>query len=142
MQLLTKKLHPNAIIPKRANPTDAGLDLYSIEDVVVPAGEVRLVGTGIAVAIPAEFEGQVRSRSGLAAKNSVFVLNSPGTIDSGYRGELKVILANFGNSDYEVKIGDRIAQLIIAPIVLAEPTAVLDLDSTDRAEGGFGSSGK
>ena len=101
-----------------------------------------MVSTGLYLEIPPGHEGQVRSRSGLAAKQGVFVLNSPGTIDSDYRGEVKVILANMGQSEYSVSIGDRIAQLIICPIIQAKFVNNEDMSSTARGAGGFGSTGK
>lgn len=128
-------------IPEYADNGSSGCDLKAIQSVFIPAKEVRLVRTGLYVAIPEGYEAQVRSRSGLALKNQIFVINSPGTIDSSYRGEIGVILANFGNTGFLVEEEARIAQLVIAPVVKANFVEVLELDSTERGEGGFGHSG-
>lgn len=118
----------------------AGCDIKSSAALVIPPGESSVVPTGLFLEIPQGYEGQVRSRSGLAAKNGVFVLNSPGTIDSDYRGEIKVILANMGPDPFPIFIGDRIAQLVIAPVtqVTFEES---DFTQTSRGAGGFGSTG-
>lgn len=136
-----KKLVPHAVIPKRGSVEAAGLDLVAAEDTVIDRGCRSFVSTGLAIAIATGFEGQVRPRSGLAAKNGVTVLNTPGTIDSDYRGELKVILVNTSNIPFFVKKGDRIAQLVIAPVVLCDPVEVEEFDETERGEKGFGSTG-
>jgi dUTP pyrophosphatase len=136
-----KRLVPEAVLPAYAHPGDAGMDLCSVESLVIPAGGRSLVRTGLKMALPAGYEAQVRPRSGLALKRGVTVLNTPGTIDEGYRGEVGVILANFGNEDFSVEIGDRIAQMVIAPVVRAEIVEADELDATDRGEGGFGSTG-
>lgn len=136
-----KRLVPEAVLPAYAHPGDAGMDLCSVETLVIPAGGRSLVRTGLKMALPAGYEAQVRPRSGLALKRGVTVLNTPGTIDEGYRGEVGVILANFGNEDFSVEIGDRIAQMVIAPVVRAEIVEADELDATDRGEGGFGSTG-
>lgn len=133
-----------AAVPVYASQGASGADLAAAEDMVIPAGEVRMVPTGLSVQIPVGFEIQVRSRSGLAAKEQVFVLNSPGTVDSDYRGEVKVILANFGTKPYEVKKGARIAQAVLCPVYQAmfEPVETRDeLEETERGTGGFGSTG-
>lgn len=132
-----EKLHEEAIIPHYQTIGSAGLDLHSIEAAIIEPGKWALVGTGLRINLPGGTEGQVRSRSGLAAKNGVFVLNSPGTIDEDYRGEIKVILYNANDSTFSVEKGDRIAQLVIAPVYkLAGHT----LDNT-REDNGFGSTG-
>lgn len=132
-----EKLHEEAIIPHYQTIGSAGLDLHSIEAAIIEPGKWALVGTGLRINLPVGTEGQVRSRSGLAAKNGVFVLNSPGTIDEDYRGEIKVILYNANDSTFSVEKGDRIAQLVIAPVYkLAGHT----LDNT-REDNGFGSTG-
>ncbi|UQA57409.1 dUTP diphosphatase [Polyangium aurulentum] len=120
-----------------------GLDLCAAieEDVTIDNGERRLVPTGLAVAIPVGFEGQVRPRSGLALRHGVTVLNAPGTIDPDYRGELKVLLINHGGAPFVVRKGDRIAQLVICPVARAELVAVPALDETSRGAGGYGSTG-
>lgn len=128
--------------PKYATDGSAGCDLIANEDGTVPAGERVLVSTGLFVAIPRGFEGQVRPRSGLAYKNGVTVLNTPGTIDSDYRGEVKVILFNHGTGPFYFKKGDRIAQLVIMPVMRASFVRMEQLSSTERGEGGFGSTGK
>ena len=136
-----KKLYPNATVPVYAHPTDAGADLTAVKECTLQPGETVLVPTGIALAIPQGFEGQVRPRSGLAFKHQVTVLNSPGTIDSGYRGEVGVILINHGKQPFVVTVGMGIAQLVIAPVTQAQFTLMGDLDDTPRASGGFGSTG-
>jgi dUTP pyrophosphatase len=121
----------------------AGMDLLADveDDVVLCAGERRLVPTGLAVAIPRGFEGQVRPRSGLAHREGVTLLNTPGTIDADYRGEIQVLLVNLGPAPVRVRRGDRIAQLVIAPVVRAEWREVRTLAPTGRGGGGFGSTG-
>jgi dUTP pyrophosphatase len=121
----------------------AGLDLPAFvdQDVVIAAGRRALVGTGWSVAIPRGFEGQVRPRSGLALRHGITVLNTPGTIDGDYRGEIKVVLVNLGDDDFVVHRGDRIAQLVIAPFAKAEVRVVAMLDATARGDGGYGSTG-
>lgn len=137
------KLSDTAIIPTYAHSTDAGMDLYSNEDITLMPNEHRLVGTGIAIDIPAGFEMQIRPRSGMAHKSGITVLNSPGTIDSGYRNEIKVNLMNFSNMYYEIKKGDRIAQAVVAPVIHAELVEVTSFDGeTERNLSGFGDSGK
>jgi dUTP pyrophosphatase len=142
MKLKIKKLDPNAIIPNYAHEGDSGMDLYSIEDVVIPAGESVKVKTGLALEVPFGYEAQIRPKSGLAAKSKMTVLNTPGTIDSNYRGEVQVILINLGKSgEYKVEAGKKIAQMVIAPVVIAEIEEVDELSDTVRGEGGFGSTG-
>jgi dUTP pyrophosphatase len=121
----------------------AGLDLYAAvkNEIVLAPGEICLIGTGIAVAIPEGYEGQVRPRSGLALQHGLTIINSPGTIDADYRGEVGVGLVNFGKNAFTVKRGDRIAQLVISPIVKAKWSLVLRLEETERNEGGFGHTG-
>lgn len=133
---------PGAVVPTYAHDTDSGADLYAFEDVVIAPGETKMVDTGLKIALPKGYEGQVRSKSGLAAKHSVHVLNSPGTIDEGYRGPVKVILHNAGKEDFHVENGMRIAQLIVAPYIQAEFAQVEELSETTRGENGFGSTGK
>jgi len=128
-------------LPSYESTGAAGLDLRAAEACEIPPGGRALVPTGLSIALPQDFEGQVRPRSGLAAKHGVTVLNAPGTIDSDYRGEVKVILVNFGGSPFRIARGDRIAQLIVAPVTRVEIAEVESLDETARGEGGFGSSG-
>ena len=127
--------------PKYATYGDAGADLTSVEDIRIPAHQRVLVKTGIKIAIPNGYVGLVHPRSGLALKHGITVLNAPGTIDAGYRGEVGVILLNTGNLDFEVKAGDRIAQLVIQKVEYAEFEIVDALTETDRGDGGFGSTG-
>ena len=142
MTLGFKRIHPDAVLPAYAHPSDAGMDVRSVRELVIPAGKRALVHTGLVVLLPPLYEAQVRPRSGLALKFGVTVLNTPGTIDSGYRGEIGVILANFGDADFIVKKGDKIAQLVIAPVTQPEVCEVSEIDETDRGAGGFGSTGR
>ena len=142
MKLSFKRIHPDAVLPSYAHPGDAGMDVRSVEDLVIPAGGRVLVHTGLVAVIPDGYELQVRSRSGLALKSGVAVLNSPGTVDAGYRGEIGVILANFGDGEFAVKKGDRVAQLVAAPVTVAEIFETDSVDATDRGAGGFGSTGR
>lgn len=130
-------------LPRYMSEGAAGMDLHAavLEPVVVPPGQTAFVPTGLAVAIPQGYEGQVRARSGLALKHGLFVLNSPGTIDSDYRGEIGVIVANFGPEPFRVERGDRIAQLVIARVARAVWVEDEGLSSTARDGGGFGHTG-
>lgn len=136
-----RKINPSAILPSYAHPGDAGMDLCSVEDLVIQPGGRAMVRTGLSMMLPPGYEAQVRPRSGLALKKGVTVLNSPGTIDEGYRGEICVILANFGEESFVIGKGDRIAQMVIAPCTRAEIVEVDALDDTERGAGGFGSTG-
>lgn len=140
-----KKLPGNEDIalPKYMTEHSVGLDLPAAikEDIILLPGESLLVPTGLAVAIPLGYEGQVRPRSGLANRNGITVLNTPGTIDSDYRGEIGVILVNHGQEEFQIQRGDRIAQLIISPVVQAELAEVKELPDTARSDGGFGHTG-
>lgn len=128
-------------LPAYATQGAAGMDVLSAEDVTIAAGARHAVASGLAVAIPHGYEIQVRPRSGLALKHGITVPNTPGTIDSDYRGELKVILINLGHEPFEIRRGDRVAQLVLAPVTRASWLAVEELDETARGEGGFGSTG-
>ena len=128
--------------PSYAKPGDAGADLRSTEDLVVPGRGRTLVPTGVRIALPMGYVGLVHPRSGLAAKSGITVLNTPGTVDAGYRGEIMVTLYNSTDEDFEVKRGDRIAQLVIQQVELATFVAVAELPQSDRGESGFGSSGR
>ena len=141
MTLRFKRIHPDAVLPAYAHPSDAGMDVRSVADLVIPAGGRALVPTGLVAIIPPMYEIQVRPRSGLALKHGVTVLNTPGTIDSGYRGEIGVILANFGDKEFFVSKGDKVAQLVFAPVVQPEIEETDTIDDTDRGAGGFGSTG-
>ena len=138
-----KRLAHGADLPLPAYATDgaAGMDVLAAEDVTLAPGARHAVATGLALAIPPGFEIQVRPRSGLALKHGIAVANTPGTIDSDYRGELKVILINHGAHKFEIRRGDRVAQLVLAPVIQASWLEVAELDETDRGEGGFGSTG-
>lgn len=140
-RVLFKKLRPDAQIPSYAHPGDAGMDLRSVEECTIPPGGRRLVKTGIAAALPPGTEGQVRPRSGLALKNGITVLNSPGTVDEGYRGEIGVVLANFGDEPFHVAPGMKIAQFVVASFISAEAFEVDELPGSERGTGGFGSTG-
>ncbi|GHU40992.1 deoxyuridine 5'-triphosphate nucleotidohydrolase [Spirochaetia bacterium] len=139
-----KKISPDAIVPAFQTEGAAGADVFACLKgaVTVPAGGITVLPTGIALEIPAGYEAQVRPRSGLAARHGVTILNSPGTIDSDYRGELRIILINLGKEAWTVKTSDRIAQLIFAPVIHADFIEVQCLTNTSRGEGGFGSTGK
>ncbi len=129
-------------LPAYATAGSAGLDIAAAESVTIPPGGRASVGTGLCVALPDGFEGQVRPRSGLAWKHGVTVLNAPGTIDADYRGELRVLLINHGDAPFGVAPGDRIAQLVVAPVAIAEIHLVTELDETPRGAGGFGHTGR
>ena len=141
--LQIKKLHPQVQLPKYQTAGSAGLDLQAniSQPMVLKAGEIVLVPTGLAIALQEGYEAQVRPRSGLALKNGITVLNSPGTIDSDYRGEISVILINHSKQDFIITNGLRIAQLVIAQYAVAKIIEVEELGTTNRGEGGFGSTG-
>ena len=141
--VLLKRLAGNEDLPLPAYATDgaAGMDVVSAEDVTIAKGARHAVATGLSVAIPAGYEIQVRPRSGLALKHGITVANAPGTIDSDYRGEVKVILINLGQEPFAIRRGDRIAQLVLAQVTRASWLEVAELDETERGEGGFGSTG-
>jgi dUTP pyrophosphatase len=141
MKLRVKKLREDAVVPHYAHPGDAGLDLFACDELTLDPGESTIVKTGIAIELPPDTEGQVRPRSGLAAKHQISVLNTPGTIDEGYRGEVGVILMNFGKLPFEVEPGAKIAQLVIKPVIRVEVEESSELSDTRRGEGGFGSTG-
>ena len=129
-------------LPSYATPGSSGMDVCAATGATIKPGETVLIPTGIVVEIPPHYEGQVRSRSGLALKHGIVVLNSPGTIDSDYRGEVKIILSNSGKEEFAVRAGDRIAQLVIAPVVRALWEEVPSLSETARGAGGFGHTGQ
>ena len=143
MILRLRRLHPDAVVPKYAHgpEEDAGMDLCSVAEAVLEPGIPQAVPTGLSIELPAGFEAQIRPRSGLALKHAISVPNSPGTIDPGYRGEVKVILINLGRESYTIAKGDRIAQMVIAryePVEIEEG----ELSDSTRGAGGFGSSGR
>lgn len=140
--LKVKRLDPDLPLPMRAHPGDAGADLYSAEDVTLAPGERALVGTGLAIALPMGTVGLIHPRSGLAAKHGLTVVNTPGTVDAQYRGELKVCLLNTDkHTPIEITRGMRIAQLVVQRVELVEFEEVDELDDTDRGAGGYGSTG-
>ena len=141
MTVKFRRIDPSAELPKYAHPGDAGMDLRSIEELFIEPGCRKLVRTGLVMVLPPGFEAQVRPRSGLALKNGVTVLNTPGTIDEGYRGEVGVILVNFGTETFKVEKGAKIAQMVVAPCTRAEIEETFEADYTERGTGGFGSTG-
>ena len=141
MTLRFRKVHPDAVLPSYAHPSDAGMDVRSVADMTIAPGKRALVPTGLVMLLPPLYEAQVRPRSGLALKHGVTVLNAPGTVDSGYRGEVGVILVNLGEADFQVRKGDKIAQIVIAPVTQPEIAETAEVDETDRGSGGFGSTG-
>jgi dUTP pyrophosphatase len=143
LELRFKLLGEGARLPRRANPDDAGLDLHAAEPATIePGGGRASVGTALAVEIPPGHAGLVLPRSGLAARHGIALANAPGLIDPGYRGEIRVLLLNSDRTErFEVRPGDRIAQLLLVPLVEAEPVESSELSETGRGEGGFGSSG-
>jgi dUTP pyrophosphatase len=142
MELKVKRLSKSAVIPQYAHPGDAGLDLVSIETQTILPGKSQLIRTGIAIELPDGTEAQIRPRSGLALKHQVTVLNTPGTIDAGYRGEICVILINHSTQPFQVEQGMRIAQMVITSFIRVQIATVEMLqDNSTRAEGGFGSTG-
>jgi len=141
IKLPLKRLDPSVAVPTYAREGDAGLDLRAAHDATLEPGGRGLVGTGLAVAIPAGFAGLVLPRSGLALTHGVTVLNAPGLVDAGYRGELKVLLVNHGEKAVTVRRGERVAQLVIQHVERAEPVEVGELPASERGAGGFGSTG-
>lgn len=139
--VLVKKQHPGAVLPKQAHPGDAGFDLCAVESTTIQPGRVAMVDTGLAFAMEGNIELQIRPRSGLAAKSRITVLNSPGTVDSGYRSSVKVLLFNHGDTVFQVSPGDRIAQGVFAFLPTIHLVEVNDLPSSERGAGGFGSTG-
>lgn len=139
--LIVKRLHLNAKFPTYAFPGDSGLDLYAVESVDIPPQRWKTVLTGIAIQLPPGCEGQIRPRSGLAQENGVTVLNSPCTIDNGYRGELRIVLINHGPATFVVQVGMRVAQLVVQPVINVTVVPSTELGDSPRSAGGFGSSG-
>ena len=143
-EILIKKLSKNISLPKYETEGSSGMDLAANIDneVEIAPGKSVIIPTGLAISIPKNFEIQIRPRSGLAAKNNISVLNTPGTIDSDYRGEIKVIIYNHGSENFVINNGDRIAQMILTPVIKMELEETNNLPETIRGEGGFGSTGK
>jgi dUTP pyrophosphatase len=141
--LAFRRLRPDAVVPVRQHPGDAGLDLCCVEPVRLGPGERTSVATGLAVAIPVGFAGFVTPRSGLAARQGLTIVNTPGVVDSGYRGELRILLLNTDRETaFEAAAGERIAQLLVVPVALPAVEEVASLDETARGTGGFGSTGR
>ncbi|AWI13065.1 MULTISPECIES: dUTP diphosphatase [Bacillaceae] len=140
-QLKVKLIKEDAKLPQYANPGDAGLDLFSVEEKIIKPGEFELISTGISLELPPGTEAQVRPRSGLALKHGITLLNSPGTIDEGYRGEVKVMLINHGKKEFKVEKHMRIAQMVVAPVTRMNVIEVEEISDSVRGEGGFGSTG-
>ena len=144
VKVLVKKLDPNVKLPSYKTEGSSGMDLMAHinETITIPPKKSKLIPTGLSVAIPNDCEIQIRPRSGLAAKSNISVLNTPGTIDSDYRGELKIILYNHGDNDFKVNNNDRVAQMVLVPILKINLEETEDLPGTLRGSGGFGSTGK
>lgn len=142
MKLLFQKLEHIYKLPAYQSAGASGMDIYAASDEVLPVAITIAVPTGFAIAIPPGYEAQLRARSGLALRHNIVLPNAPGTIDSDYRGEVKILMLNLGSEKYHIRRGDRIAQMVIAPVIQAMPTAVKVLPTTDRGEGGFGSTGR
>ena len=144
IKVLIKKLNPKAELPKYKTEGSSGMDLMALieKPIKIKPQSSVLISTGLSIAIPEDTEVQIRPRSGLAAKSSISVLNTPGTIDSDYRGEIKIILFNHGKEEFIVNNGDRIAQMILMPVIKAEFEEIKELPKTVRGSGGFGSTGK
>tara|TARA_B100000965_G_C19369346_1_gene659594 strand:+ start:57 stop:497 length:441 start_codon:yes stop_codon:yes gene_type:complete len=142
-KILIKRLSKEISLPKYETNGSSGMDLAAniVDNVDISPGQTAIIPTGLALSIPKGFEVQIRPRSGLAAKQKISVLNTPGTIDSDYRGEIKVILVNLGQETFKVENGLRIAQMVVCPVIQAEIKEVDDLSKTERGEGGFGSTG-
>jgi dUTP pyrophosphatase len=144
IKILIKRLSKNTLLPKYETEGSSGMDLAAnINQIVeIPPGESAIIPTGFSISIPKNYEIQIRPRSGLAAKNQITVLNTPGTIDADYRGELKVILINLGNKKFKVENGLRIAQMVLCPVIKASLQEAEELEETKRGSGGFGSTGR
>ncbi|MCL1887793.1 MAG: dUTP diphosphatase [Kiritimatiellaeota bacterium] len=141
MKLHVARVHPDAQLPCYAHPGDAGMDLCVCERAVLAPMSRALVSTGLRIALPPGTEAQIRPRSGNAFKHGITVLNSPGTIDEGYRGELKILLVNLGGEAFTIEPGMRVAQMVVAPVLRVAVEETADLDATTRGAGGFGSTG-
>ena len=136
-----KRVHEKSILPRYSHPGDAGMDLFSVEDKVIKPGERTIVGTGLQVEVPEGFELQLRPRSGLAIKKGITLVNTPGTVDAGYRGEIGLIMINHSKEDFEIKQGDRIAQAVLTRFETAEMEETQELSDSSRGVSGFGSTG-
>jgi dUTP pyrophosphatase len=140
--VLVHRLDPGVPVPGRAHPGDAGVDLCAAEAVALAPGERATVGTGVAVAIPEGYAGLVTPRSGLAQRHGLSIVNAPGVVDAGYRGEIRVILVNHGAAPISLARGERIAQLLVVPVVAGEMVEIDELPPSERGAGGFGSTGR
>ena len=141
IEIRVLKLRSEAVIPAKAHDDDAGYDLYACDNITIPPGQSKLIPTGIALGLPPMTEAQIRPRSGLALYHQVSVLNTPGTVDAGYRGEIGVILINHGQRDFVVESGMKIAQMVFARVLPTRLSEAGSLDGTARGGGGFGSTG-
>lgn len=141
MKLYVQRINDKAKLPMYAHNGDAGMDLFSVDEVEIQPGERMLIHTGIKIQLPENTEAQIRPRSGLALKNGITVLNTPGTIDEGYRGEIGVILINNGKETFKVSQGMKIAQMVIKPVIRVDVVSINELENSERGEGGFGSTG-
>ena len=144
VKVLVKRFHPKVKLPKYKTSGSSGMDIMAFieKPIKIKPGTSALVPTGISIAFPEEFEVQIRPRSGLAAKNNISILNTPGTIDSDYRGEIKIILFNHSNENFIIKNSDRVAQMVLTPIIKMELEETNELPQSIRGKGGFGSTGK
>ena len=141
MKLKVKRLNTDAILPEYANPGDAGLDIFSVNEDIIQPQTIKLIKTGLAIELPPNTEAQIRPRSGLAIKYGVTIVNTPGTIDEGYRGEVCIILINHGTEPFQIHKGMKIAQMVIKPCYRVDVEEVALLADSARGSGGFGSSG-
>jgi dUTP pyrophosphatase len=141
MKLKIKKIHPEAKTPHYAHPGDAGLDLFSVQEAELLPGSSQLIRTGIVIELPNGMEAQIRPRSGLALKHQITILNTPGTIDAGYRGEIGVIMINHGKEPFHIHKGMKIAQMVIQRVIRVDVEVVDELSQSLRGTDGFGSSG-
>jgi len=141
LELKIKKINEKATLPAYAHEGDSGLDLFSVDSTEILPGETKMIKTGIIIELPLGTEAQIRPRSGLALKNQITVLNTPGTIDQGYRGEVGVILINHGSKNFIVEVGSKIAQMVIKPVLRVKVIESDTLTDTSRGDGGFGSTG-
>lgn len=141
MKMLVEVINDKAQMPTYAREGDAGLDIYSIDNIVILPGDRKLIHTGIKIQLPPDTEAQIRPRSGLAIKHGITVLNSPGTIDQGYRGEIGIIIINHSKEGFRVQEGMKIAQMVIKPVLRVEIEQTEELGQSERGEGGFGSTG-
>jgi len=141
MQVLIKRLEKEVKMPKYEHEDDAGLDIFANEETTIKPGEIKLIGTGIQMELPQGIEAQIRPKSGLALNHGITIVNTPGTIDAGYRGEIKVILINFGKKEYKVEKGQKIAQIVFNKIEKPEIIEVSKLNESKRGAKGFGSTG-